>query len=230
MRTGKKFFVAAVLGLSLLGGAFSPQASAEVVVSGTITLPDAVGNSVRIQDKYGTAFGSGFFVKGDRVVTNYHVTKYAKEYAVDGLTFALDGNGNKYSMELIAFDKDADLAVYQTDAKGHDYFSIADSEGNGVFKSVVNSMSQRFETLEGGVVERSQINTTKIFDGSEIVRNRLVLSYHSRGGNSGSPVLDEYNRVVGVVMGSALEGSTVPVGSAVAVKLEDVKMVLAKAE
>lgn len=221
----KKLVLSAMVGVSLLSGAVAPNVMASPVSSNSAVVSDIVANSVQIKADFGYVFGSGFFVKGDRVVTNYHV--YLASRVADALV-VVDGLGNEYTVSLLSYDAEADIAVLQTNAVGHTYFPLA--SGNDLdlatpVKAVVSSNAQQFEQFEGTVLKNNLWTSNEHYDGSRSKGYRGVLSFPVKGGNSGSPVINGKNEIVGVVM--AQDGTAN--NRAVIVRPKDLKRALEKA-
>lgn len=207
MLNPKKAILALAASVLIFSGANGAKAS---------VASDVTSSSVAFKTEIGTVFGSGFFVKGDRVVTNYHV--YLASQLPDAVV-VVDKQGNEYTVSLVSYDAAADLAVLQTNAVGHDFLTLAKKESKAV-KAVVNSPSQSYESLQGTVTRESLWTRREHYDGKIQKGTRSVLSFLVRGGNSGSPVVDDNGEVVGVLMAATQDNN------GVMVKLDDLKRVV----
>lgn len=149
--------------------------------------------------------GSGFFVAGGLLVTNFHV---ASQLALEpdryrGVYVPVDGK--EAELELLAFDVQNDLAVLRPKqpAAGQPSLAIRGKEeplarGERIY-SLGNPLDIGFAVTEGtynGLVQRSFY--PRIFFGGAL-----------NPGMSGGPALDESGRVVGVNVAKRLDGDLV---------------------
>ena len=187
MFDARKVLVSLAVSVCLFSGVTGAKAA---------TSSDVTNSSVAFKTEIGTIFGSGFFVEGGRVVTNYHV--YLVSQLPDAVT-VVDKQGNEYTFSLVSYDAAADLAVLKTDAVDHEFLTVAKKESKKI-KAVVNSSAQSYESLQGTVIRESLWTRREHYDGKIQKGTRSVLSIIVRGGNSGSPVVNEAGEVVGVIM------------------------------
>lgn len=145
------------------------------------------------EDSAGKRFslGSGFFVRADAVVTNYHVIEGASR------VFAkLIGQKTLYEVAgTIAIDKNADLALLKINGVRGLPVSLGDSNqaeiGDVIY--VIGNPEGLEGTLSQGIV-------------SALRRDYIQITAPISHGSSGSPVLNEEGQVIGVALGAIEDG------------------------
>ncbi len=165
--------------------AVSQEKVADVVKRSTdavvlITISDSAGNE--------TALGSGFIVSADgEIVTNYHVIKDAHSAVVklsNGAFFPVAG--------VLASDSDKDLAVVKVNGRGLPFLSIGELSKVEVGEHVVAIGSPLgFE----GTVSDGVVSAIRDVSGKKWIQTTAPASH----GNSGGPLLDMNNNVIGVI-------------------------------
>lgn len=156
--------------------------------------------------------GTGFFISADGLVaTNYHVIGGAKQIACQGL------DGANYNVEYISLVDEpsgstypadypaADLAILKVTAQNHFYLPLGSStdarEGQRVL--VIGNPEGLSGTVSDGLIaafrNRDPMNPVT---GRTLIQITAPLS----PGSSGSPVLDENGRVLGVAVMILKEG------------------------
>jgi S1-C subfamily serine protease len=135
-----------------------------------------------------TALGSGFLVSanGD-IVTNYHVIKEAHSAIVklsNGAFFPVIG--------VVASDADKDLAIIKVDGKNLPFLSLGDDDKLQVGEHVAAIGSPL--GLEGTVSD-GIVSAFRDVAGRKWIQITAPVSH----GNSGGPLLDMNNHVVGVI-------------------------------
>jgi S1-C subfamily serine protease len=140
--------------------------------------------------------GSGFFVSDEgRLVTNWHV--------VDGIMWAQarTENGAMYNIRgVLASSPLLDLAVLKADAKGVQFLPVDGSAVPpvpGTHVAVIGSPFALEGSLSEGIVAANR---------SDDAGTWLQISAPISPGSSGSPVLDDHGRVVGVATLSRVGG------------------------
>lgn len=135
-----------------------------------------------------TALGSGFLVSSDgEIVTNYHVIKEAHSAIVklsNGAFFLVAG--------VLAADTDKDLAIVKVNGKNLPFLSLGDIEKLHVGDHVVAIGSPL--GLEGTVSD-GIVSAVRDVSGAKWIQTTAPVSH----GNSGGPLLDMSNHVVGVI-------------------------------
>lgn len=135
--------------------------------------------------------GSGFYVtaSGD-ILTNNHVVNHCK------LLTATPDDGSKIAARVVASTPQPDIALLRTDraAPGVASFSPAPERSDGTRLAVVGypayGLPTRLSTLSPAQIEPAMLATA-----SAGVRFKGEI----RHGNSGSPLLDQFGNVLGVV-------------------------------
>lgn len=164
---------------------FSQQGVSDVVKQSS----DAVVLIV-ISDSSGqeTALGSGFLVSADgEIVTNHHVIKDAHSAVVklsNGAFFPVSG--------VLADDSSRDLAIIKVKGKNLPFLSLGDMEKIHVGDHVVAIGSPL--GLEGTVSD-GIVSAVREVNNKKWIQTTAPASH----GNSGGPLLDMSNHVVGVI-------------------------------
>jgi S1-C subfamily serine protease len=170
---------------ALNSSALSQENVADVVKRST----DAVVLIV-ISDSSGTetTLGSGFLASADgEIVTNYHVIKDAHSAIVklsNGAFFPVNG--------VLASDSDKDLAIVKVNGKNLPFLSLGELEKVQVGEHVVAIGSPL--GLEGTVSD-GIVSAIRDVSGEKWIQTTAPASH----GNSGGPLLDMSNNVVGVI-------------------------------
>jgi hypothetical protein len=135
-----------------------------------------------------TALGSGFLVSADgEIVTNHHVIKDAHSAIVklsNGAFFPVSG--------VLADDSERDLAVIKVNGKNLPYLSLGDMDKVRVGDHVVAIGSPL--GLEGTVSD-GIVSALRDVSNKKWIQTTAPASH----GNSGGPLLDMSNHVVGVI-------------------------------
>ena len=135
-----------------------------------------------------TALGSGFLVSADgEIVTNYHVIKDAHSAVVklsNGAFFPVAG--------VLASEPDKDLSVIKVNGKNLPFLSIADMQTLHTGDHVVAIGSPL--GLEGTVSD-GIVSAIRDVEGKNWIQTTAPVSH----GNSGGPLLDMSDHVVGVI-------------------------------
>jgi hypothetical protein len=135
-----------------------------------------------------TALGSGFLVSADgEIVTNYHVIKEAHSAIAklpNGAFFPVNG--------VLASDSDRDLAILKVNGKNLPFLTLGDIDKIHVGDHVVAVGSPLgFE----GTVSDGIVSAVREVGGKKWLQTTAPVSH----GNSGGPLLDMSNHVVGVI-------------------------------
>lgn len=130
--------------------------------------------------------GSGFFIDGNKIVTNYHVIKGAESIKV------MDYNDKEYVVEyLYDYDEKFDLAVLGVKAQ-HEAIPISyQSSNTGDRIYTIGSPYGLTGTFSTGIVSKA----IRLLD-DDIYYTQITASI-SRG-NSGGPLINRFGEVIGV--------------------------------
>lgn len=181
---GKKEFSCANCDASYLEDFSMPVYTANEIYELT---KDSIGEII-IYDKNGEslALGTGVvYTEDGQILTNYHV--------IDGAYSAeITISARKYQLkQVLAYDKQIDLAILQIDAKGLQPIPICKNE-HAVGKEVYafGSSLGLTETFSQGIIT----NARRDVGGIEYVQHDAAIS----GGNSGGPLINQYGELVGI--------------------------------
>src|SRR5712692_943632 len=137
-----------------------------------------------------STLGSGFFVRGDLIVTNSHVVKGASK-----ITVKLVGSAAEYDAEVVAYNAAKDVAILKVDRVLARPLSIGDvndvSVGDEVY--VIGNPEGLEATMSQGIV-----SGIRQIEGNRLFQITAAVSH----GSSGGPVLSKSGEVIGVAVGS----------------------------
>ncbi len=138
-----------------------------------------------------TGTGSGFFIAGDRVLTNFHVVGGCR-----GLTVGNNTEGEEVEANLVASDPQADLAVLSAQVKDIQpaHFLVKPFMESREDLAIVGYPEHGLPVLQ------AELDRVAVFEDDLETYGRLYRFFGPvRRGNSGGPVLDASGAVVGVV-------------------------------
>ena len=140
--------------------------------------------------------GSGFIVEeGGKVVTNYHVIEDAHSIYVKVL------NRSTYPVEkVMAYDIDRDIAVLRIGGSNLPTVKLGDSSNIVTGQRVLTIGSPL--GLENTISEGLISNKNRIIDGYNYIQTSAPIS----SGSSGGVLLDYSGEVIGVTVGSYIDG------------------------
>lgn len=182
--------------LARLNSVMVPARSIKVATEAQGGVADVVRRSsdavvlIVISDSSGheTALGSGFLISADgEIVTNYHVIKEAHSATVklaNGAFFPVTG--------VLASDADKDLAILKVGGKNLPFLQLGDVNSLHVGDHVVAIGSPL--GLEGTASD-GIVSALRDADRMQWIQTTAPVSH----GNSGGPLLDLNDRVVGVI-------------------------------
>jgi hypothetical protein len=139
---------------------------------------------------YEVSSGTGFFVAPGYVITNEHVVENC-------LTISLRGAVDPVSAELIAKDKDEDLALLKTTALSKENATLRDNEGLKT-EDQVYIIGYPLEHARDG---KYSVAHAQIVDFQESLQTAKQIEFTAaiEHGNSGGPLIDNAGNVIGVV-------------------------------
>ena len=151
-------------------------------------------------EKWHAGFSSGFVIGSDGiVVTNYHVIEKASEVETLGV---MTHDGKVLAVKsVLAADEGKDLAVLQVEGKGLVALPVKVGAQVGSRVFVLGHPDGQFYTFTQGLVSRYMVHEghkEKGGKGGGKLRRMAITADFARG-SSGSPVLDDRGRVVGIV-------------------------------
>lgn len=137
--------------------------------------------------------GTGFFIRGDLIVTNAHVIKNAIHL------YAKSGDGQQYAVEsVLAEDPDHDLAILRVQGIQKALSIAADLPQVGERVFVIGSPLGLDQTVTEGIV--SAIRNVPIM--GKVLQISAAISH----GSSGSPVINSNGSVIGIATFKLTEG------------------------
>jgi tetratricopeptide (TPR) repeat protein len=141
-----------------------------------------------------STLGSGFFVSGDLIVTNYHVVKGASK-----ITVKLVGSEAEHEAEVVAYNAAKDLAILKVDRILARPLSLGDISDVGVGDEVyvIGNPEGLEATMSQGIV-----SGIRQIEGNRLFQITAAVSH----GSSGGPVLGKSGEVIGVAVGSLSSG------------------------
>jgi S1-C subfamily serine protease len=134
--------------------------------------------------------GTGFFVSNGILLTNYHVVK-------DSNKIFIIYNNKKYNATILSKDKTNDIAILKTDINNQIYLPLANypeiQKGDDVI-----SMGYPLVQLQGNELKATfgHINALSGIQGDF---RFFQIDNPTQPGNSGSPLLNQYGEVIGLV-------------------------------
>ncbi len=146
--------------------------------------------SITTYDADGKPFlsGTGFFIDSGRVITNFHVVRGAQGISIR------THDGRVYSVRRVAAANEKnDLAMLEMSSPIADIATLTTAQrvrDEGEAVALVSRSEQGFWTISSGVTTGSW----SLFNGAEYIR--LTAKIHR--GNSGSPVVNDAGKVVGI--------------------------------
>ncbi len=141
----------------------------------------------------GVAVGSGFFIKENTIVTNYHVIDKATSFSVKTL------DGKEHSViNILGYSKEKDIAVLEVDYSGNPIATNTHGLSTGETTYTLGSSLGLTDTFSNGMIT----NTSREIDGVNYIQTNTAIS----PGNSGGPLINAYGEVIGITTASYVEG------------------------
>jgi len=134
--------------------------------------------------------GTGFFVSKGILLTNYHVIK-------DSNKIFIIYNNKKYNATILAKDKTNDIAILKTNINNQIYLPLANypeiQKGDDVI-----SMGYPLVKLQGNEL-KATFGHINALSGMQGDFRFFQFDNPTQPGNSGSPLLNQYGEVIGLV-------------------------------
>ena len=158
-------------------------------------------------DNSSTSEGTGFAIESNKILTCYHVVKYATNIVLR------DMNGLELTAKLIAYDSKTDLAILETNESVPPLFISYEAKNSS--KVVVAHQ----DLIEDGTIiaDNNLVNSP--------VKFLKILGPKVTYGSSGGPILNIKGQVIGIIV-AKLDDKNVTYTCAI--PLRDVKQVLNK--
>lgn len=144
-------------------------------------------------DKQHLGCATGFVLSTNGIVaTNYHLIDGEKQRLALGV---MTGGGEVYAIrEILAADKEGDVALVKIDAEGLAPLALAANEPVGSEVAVLSHPAGRFYTLTDGIISRY---SRRMVNGKPEVEMGITADFAR--GSSGGPVFNNRGAVVGMV-------------------------------
>lgn len=135
--------------------------------------------------------GSGFFVKGGFIITNYHVVKNADKISIT------THDRREFSAKMFGYDEKTDLAVLKLSTKVSDikYAELADSSKSRIGDRVL-AIGNPFNL--GGTVTSGIISAKSRHLGNSAYEDFIQTDAAINRGNSGGPMFNMNGKVIGI--------------------------------
>ncbi|HDD1098182.1 TPA: serine protease [Staphylococcus aureus] len=148
--------------------------------------------------------GTGFVIGKNTILTNKHVVNHGGIIRVVPMA-TKDSNGGLYEVEkVIPYPGNEDLAVLHVKENTMEPPNKKFSENSGIFTlNDENSIKNGSAVHTAGYPGNKPVGTMWKSDGTvtSISGTRFEMSLYTSKGQSGSPIYDEQNRVVGILKG-----------------------------
>lgn len=160
-----------------------------------------------------TSLGSGFYVTDGIIVTNFHVIRGMTRGVVQMAVGTKKEKQNYRIARVLGFDEESDLAILNTPSSVSEELpklgleNVSPPEIGDVIYALGNPEGLN-GTISPGIVSAALRSAEK--------KARIQITAPISKGSSGGPLVDQFGRVVGVVVGSVTDGQNlnfaIPVG------------------
>lgn len=155
-----------------------------------IGLENTVGLIMNDRSGNPSSIGSGFFIKPNEIITNYHVIENSS-----GGNVKFPNRDNLYRiLGIVAYDQDKDLAIIRVSVRNNSVLSFAEYENLRIGQNVYTVGAPR--GLDG-TFSNGIISGFRNIEGTNLIQITAPIS----PGSSGGPVLDSTGKVIGVAVG-----------------------------
>ena len=147
---------------------------------------------IRVKSKNGCGNGSGFFVREELIVTNIHVVALATSVSVELIDPKTELIIREFAVKgVTAFDTINDLVILRIDGEGNPlHIGDSDSVKSGDIVQTVGYPDGKFKVTNG------PIHSIRNYD------KWIRMKGKTSGGNSGGPVLNSNEQVIGIAVRS----------------------------
>ena len=189
-----------------------PSSPAAIPDAASVTTPavDRARESVlkirsSSQDCRGVAFGSGWVVSDNRVVTNAHVVAGGER-----ITVQPGGDGRRLRATVVAFDPQLDLAILRVpDLDERPLPRAADLAEGAPAVAAGFPNGGDYHLSPAAVSDESVTGGRDIYDDRLVNRDIFTLSTTVIPGNSGGPLITPDGRVAGTIFAKAQANDTI---------------------
>lgn len=145
------------------------------------------------------SFGTGWFIDGCTIVTNYHVVSYLyqnERIEFDNIEIRFYDEESYYNSSIIKYDKIKDIAYLKYDGNHyHSYFKTSlDYRNTDKCFSIGNFLNYGLSYKEG-YISLSSIN----LEYNRTYSNYIQCSITIGQGDSGAPLFNKDNEVIGMI-------------------------------
>jgi S1-C subfamily serine protease len=156
------------------------------------SFPSVVVLTTEDSDAQPVTLGSGFFVAGNLVATNYHVVKGAARIYVK----RIDEQNQQSTAVVVANDEDNDISILRVTGMRGRPLMLARHQQTGIGDEIfaIGNPEGLAGTFSQGIVSALR--------GREYIQITAPISH----GSSGGPVLNSYAEVIGVALGTIENG------------------------
>jgi S1-C subfamily serine protease len=146
--------------------------------------------------------GTGFAISPDRVMTNAHVVSGASDVAVEV-------SGNPYDATVVSYDPAVDIAILAVPHLPPGPLPFANAPATPGTDAIVMGYpgGGAFVATPARIRELIQLNGPDIYRSATVNREVYTVRASVEQGNTGGPLIDLNGQVLGVVFGSATDGS-----------------------
>jgi S1-C subfamily serine protease len=145
--------------------------------------------------------GTGFVVAPNRVMSNAHVVAGSNSVTVSSF------DGQEYDASVVSYDPDADISILDVPNLPADPLVFAESLAATGTDAIVLGYpgGGNFDATPARIREVIELNGPDIYRSKTVTREVYTIRGTVRQGNSGGPLIDMNDRVLGVVFGAAVD-------------------------
>jgi S1-C subfamily serine protease len=146
--------------------------------------------------------GTGFAISPDRVMTNAHVVSGANNVTVEA-------SGDPYDATVVSYDPAVDIAILAVPHLPPGPLPFANAPAMPGIDAIVMGYpgGGAFVATPARIRELIQLNGPDIYNSATVNREVYTVRATVEQGNTGGPLIDLNGQVLGVVFGSATDGS-----------------------